>query len=184
MHKTLRMTWATNIQVIEKENCNIPSISHSFCTSRRKQFHLKRLVVAHLLLSSWTSSLWLIGSSDLRGLAHCYSPWPDPSQGGVCILRGHIRITLQQQTPRQCVQTGWVCKEQEQTMSAFCLKVGRFRTIKLPAQLWIQQTSQVVVFLQPWGCKNGILVFLKWWRKKRGDFFFLIDLSLNWPLHG
>lgn len=31
---------------LERKKYNIPSISHSFCTSRRKQFHLKRLVVA------------------------------------------------------------------------------------------------------------------------------------------
>lgn len=121
---------------LERKKCNIPSISHSFCTSRRKQFHLKWLVVAHLLLSRPARGLWLIGSSHLGGLAHCYSPWPDPSQGGVCILRRHIlHHTPATDWPLTCADGMSVQRWREQTLCALCLKVGSFGTIKLPAQL-------------------------------------------------
>lgn len=70
----------------------------SFYSSGRDQFHLNRLVVMDLLLSSPTSSLRLIGSSDLTEFAHCYSPWPGSSEGGVA-SEGTSCMAQQQQTP-------------------------------------------------------------------------------------
>lgn len=101
----------------KKKKCNIRSISHSFCTSRRKQFHLKRLVVAASAVEQpdqQPAADWLIRSQRTGPLLLPLARFQPRRCVCVCVSsEGTSRITLQQQTPAN------VCRRDE------CAKTAR-----------------------------------------------------------